>query len=218
MQLHCEHCGRDFDLPQEKLPAGDRFSFTCPACKGRNQVDLTNPGASTKEPLEQQEQLQPGKVEPDLFPPGAWTAFCFVQDSAWREALQDILQTWGYYQSTAQDPEEALQKLRLNSYNLIAIQDQGQTEQLLHEIGTWPGSVRREIHVLLLGQAGSSFDPGLAFSRGVNSYLNLEDKDRARELLDQAREDFRHFIQPWEMARHSQEQSRGGAEDDQVQA
>ncbi|MGM0424307.1 MAG: hypothetical protein ACQEQX_05215 [Thermodesulfobacteriota bacterium] len=217
MQLHCEHCGKDFDLPREKLPSGERFGFTCPVCKGRNQVDLSVSRAGTQEQAEPESEVRTRKVEPDLFPPGAWTAFCFVQDGTWQQALQEVLQQWEYYQSSAQDPGEAVQKLRLNSYDLIAIQDEPQAEPLLQEVGTWPGAVRREINVLLLGPGGPSFDPGLAFSRGVNAYLSLQDKDRARELLQQAREHFRHFILPWEMARDKREQSKDGAEDGQAQ-
>jgi hypothetical protein len=201
MQLHCEHCGQDFNLPQEKLPSGERFGFTCPVCKGRNQVDLRESQAEDREQTGPEPKEQARKVEPDLFPPGAWTAFCFVQDEAWQQALQELLQQWEYYQSSAQDTEEAVQKLRLNSYDLIAIQEEVQTELMLQEIGTWPGSVRREINVLLLGSSGPSFDPGLAFSRGVNVYLSLQDKDRAGALLQQAREHFRNFILPWEMAK-----------------
>lgn len=216
MQLHCEHCGRDFNLSRQKLPPGDRFSFTCPVCKGRNQVDRKVSQPEGQGQAEQEPIVQEKRVEPDLFPPGAWTAFCFVRDEVWQTSLQKLLQEWGYYQSSASDPEQAVQKLRLNSYNLIVIQEEAQAEPLLQEIGTWSGAVRREVNLLLIGPNASSFDPGLAFSRGVNVYLNLQDQGRAQELLQQAREHFEHFLEPWKMARDKSEQRRRGVEDGQA--
>lgn len=203
MQLHCEHCGRDFHLPEHKLPPGERFRFTCPACKGKNQAQL--PRAAQESSLVGQKPvsaLEPGvQIEPDLFPPGSSSAFLFVQDQTWLEAIQDRLNDWGFYQSASQQLEEARQKLRLNPYHMVFIQQGEQSGLLLQEVAAWPGIVRREVNVLLIGEAGSSFDPALAFYHGVNACIALQDRDQAQELLEQARENFSHFLLPWQLAR-----------------
>ncbi len=203
MHLHCEHCGRDFDLPEHKLPPGGRFRFTCPACKGKNQAQ--SPRAAEESSLSGQEPssaLASGvQVEPDLFPPGSSSAFLFVQDQIWLEAIQDRLNGWGFYQSASQQLEEARQKLRLNAYQMVFIQQVEQSGLLLQEVAAWPGIVRREVNVLLIGKADSSFDPALAFYHGVNACLALQERDQAQDLLEQARENFNHFLLPWQLAR-----------------
>lgn len=38
MLIVCEHCQRQLNLPDEKIPS-HRFALTCPGCKGRMEVD-----------------------------------------------------------------------------------------------------------------------------------------------------------------------------------
>ncbi len=140
-------------------------------------------------------------VEPDLFPPGAWSAFLFIQDKGWQEALQNELESQGFYLRISADAKEARQKLRLNAYDLVLIQESSQSASLLQEIGYWPGSVRREVNVILLGESGPSFDPALAFRSGVNTYIALQDREQALNLLQQSQDNFQHFLRPWELAR-----------------
>ncbi len=51
MRVTCEHCGKQLNLPDDKVP--DRpFTMTCPACKGRLHIDPTaaghDPGDETR--------------------------------------------------------------------------------------------------------------------------------------------------------------------------
>jgi hypothetical protein len=44
MKITCEHCQKQLTLPPEKVPAR-AFALTCPNCKGRIEVDPTQPEA-----------------------------------------------------------------------------------------------------------------------------------------------------------------------------
>ena len=72
---------------------------------------------------------------------------------------------------------------------------------MLKEIARWPGQVRREVNVILLGRKGSSFDPKQAFLQGVNVYLDQSDTDNAEQYLDQARSEFEQLKEPWNMVK-----------------
>jgi len=43
MKLECPHCRKKYALPDEKLPMGKKFTFPCPTCKNRIEVDLRQP-------------------------------------------------------------------------------------------------------------------------------------------------------------------------------
>jgi DNA-directed RNA polymerase subunit RPC12/RpoP len=206
VKAQCDGCGKQFALPPEKVPDKPRSRFTCPSCGTKVLVDRSREEASAGD--KQADAAQPEAkgeaydIEPDLFPPGAEVAFVYVQDRSWAEKIEESLQLeGGYLLSRAENGAQALQKLRLNSYQMILLQDGPEAEDLLEEIGSWPGYVRREINCILIGDRAKSFDPGESFIRGVNSYLSIEDRQGIAELLEQAQQSFDQYLEPWRKAK-----------------
>ncbi len=206
VKAQCSGCGKQFALPLEKIPDKPRFRFTCPSCGVKVQVDRSAEGfaagsqeADAPQPEAKGESYD---IEPDLFPPGAEVAFVYVRDRSWAEKIEEVLQLEsGYLLSRAERAAQALQKLRLNSYQMILIQDGPEAEELLQEIGSWPGYLRREINCILIGDRAKSFDPGEAFVRGVNCYLSIQDRESISDLLEQAQQSFDQYLEPWRKAK-----------------
>lgn len=48
MEIFCESCGKQINIPDEKIPAGRSFSLRCPACKQKIQVEAA--GTPEKNP------------------------------------------------------------------------------------------------------------------------------------------------------------------------
>ncbi len=46
MRVNCPKCSKEYNIPDERLPMGQEFSFTCPACKGEIKLDLRSVKAS----------------------------------------------------------------------------------------------------------------------------------------------------------------------------
>jgi len=46
MKVKCPHCNTVYDLPEERLPAGQSITFPCPACKGSIALDLKSKSAA----------------------------------------------------------------------------------------------------------------------------------------------------------------------------
>ncbi len=205
MRLTCEQCGKSFDVPEEKLPGQGRFRFTCPGCKGKNIVQLPQKGdqggAGTDRDAAFSADDMNLAAEPEMFPPGAEVAFVRVHDQDWWERVEGYLLSTGFYLSTAENLNEAMHKLRLNSYQCVILEEGAEHEELLNEIACWPGQIRRDVNVILLGTQASSFDPGKAFVLGVNTYLSLSDLDSAEQYLDQARGEFDQVREPWSAVR-----------------
>lgn len=207
MQLTCEHCSKSFDLPEHKVPGGQKLRFACPACGEKNVVNLKqgsdNSNKDSKE-KKQSPEVDSSKfeitIEPDMYPPGSEVAFIFVYDSVWEERAKQHWEAKGYYVSLAEDKNEAVQKIALNKYSIILIEDVPENKPLLQEIANWPGDKRREINCIIVGGHAESFDPQQAFINGVNSYINIEQRDNIEELLNNCQENFRIFLEPWKLA------------------
>lgn len=43
MKVECSTCKVQFDIPDERLPAGRKIAFPCPRCKGIIELDLSSP-------------------------------------------------------------------------------------------------------------------------------------------------------------------------------
>ena len=58
MKVECENCSKSFELPDDRLPAGKKISFPCPACKSKITLDLR----VQSEPVQEQKPEEPTPV------------------------------------------------------------------------------------------------------------------------------------------------------------
>lgn len=217
MRIQCTSCGQTMQIPDDKLPDAPRFLVRCPQCQqavtvDRNAPDQAQtagsqappaPSAPVQAPAAPGPEVPPG-LEPDVFPPGARTAFVDLRDPSWGQAAQAHLAAQGFFTATASSPGEAVGRLRLNSYELILVQDDGPGRQALAEIAAWNGLKRRESNVVLAGRGAASLDPQAAFLAGVNAWLNLDDAGRVPDLLVQAMDLFELHYRPLNEAKAAQ--------------
>jgi HD-like signal output (HDOD) protein len=50
MRVNCLNCQKIFDIPDVRLPLGQKISFPCPACKGTIELDLRTPSDRNDDP------------------------------------------------------------------------------------------------------------------------------------------------------------------------
>ena len=205
MEILCLSCGKRIAIPDEKIPQASKFTFLCPYCRERVTVDKEALPSLTEDtarrhavPDFRSEEMQ---VELDAFPPGVRTVFMYLHDTRWKNRVEDFFCQKNYYCVLPAVPAEARGKLRLQHHDVVVIEDSVQTASLMEEINRWRGLQRRESNVVLLGSGASSLQPEEAFLRGVNTYLNLEDSERAGELLDACLKGYELSVSPWIKAR-----------------
>lgn len=201
MIVRSPYAGKEFTLPDEKLPAAARFAMKCPFT-GRRMILERRPdggyevsaaegpatGAAPRPPV-------PGgapvpapalpQVEPDNHPPGTPVAFLFL-DGGWLGAAREFFSARGYAVSTASGELEAVARLRLNNYDVVLAGAGADCARLREEIASWPGARRRSVNLVLVGDQGPSNDPRLAFALGANVFLAQADEARAGDLLEGA--------------------------------
>jgi len=66
MKVECHHCGKSFQLPDDRLPTGKKVSFPCPVCKSKITLDLRVPPET--EPT-QSKTARDESIENDENPP-----------------------------------------------------------------------------------------------------------------------------------------------------
>ncbi|MFP4070661.1 MAG: zinc-ribbon domain-containing protein [Desulfovibrionales bacterium] len=205
MFITCPTCSQNFELPDSKVPDAPKFGVKCPSCrerivvKGKNDVPAGPPETVFDGDETEEFVLLGGRttIEPDIFPPGSRVVFSFVQSSAWNKTIESFFSDRGYYLGKAASVGEAVQKLRLNEYQVVIVDDRHSNRPVLKEIGTWPGKKRRWVNVILLGDGGKSMNPNDAFIRGINAYLNINDLDKAEELFDEILKGFEIHNELW---------------------
>ncbi|MCK9239242.1 hypothetical protein [Desulfocurvus sp.] len=200
MIVKSPYAGKEFTLPDEKLPDAARFAMKCPFT-GRRMVLERRPegGYSVSAAPDQGAAPRPPKpggapapvpalpqVEPDNHPPGTPVAFLFPEDSAWLDAAREFFAGRGYGVSTASGELEAVARLRLNRYDVILAGAGQGSARLREEMAAWPGVRRRSVNVVLVGDQGASNDPRLAFLLGANAFFAQGDAPRAGDLLEGA--------------------------------
>lgn len=194
MEIRCSGCEKRFVLPEEKIPQVPEFAVKCPGCGEKIVVEQQMEKDNST-------QVPPGEtIEPDFFPPGSSVAFIFIPEQDIYSRISGILEQKNYYISTARDIREGVLKLRLNEYQVIILRDEEQFFPLLEEVNSWPGRKRRDVNCILIGSSAPSMHQQEAFYRGVNFYLNIDDKDKIDELLEQVLKGFSDYNEPWRMA------------------
>ncbi len=194
MQFTCSNCSSAITIPDAKLPEASRFKVKCPNCKQLVVLDKNAAAGQhkstvspTKATVHSDDTALFNKtMEPEIFPPGAKIYFHMVGNADWRDEAQAFFTQMGFHESTAETPEEARLKIRLNDYHLLFLDDRAECEIVLQEIARWPGNRRRLLNVILLGSRSASLDPIAAFVKGVNTYINTNDFDRSEELFSMA--------------------------------
>jgi DNA-directed RNA polymerase subunit RPC12/RpoP len=201
MQVACPDCRKQFKLREDKLPETGTFRIACPGCSGEIVIERKSPPRESAAKAETNRVA--GAADPEVFPPGVRVAFVFAEQAAVKETLKTVLQNRGYALSSAQSVSEAMAKMRMNRYHLVCIEHGEAGKGVLDIIDSWPGSRRREVNVVLVGDASPSLDPAVSFKLGVNSWLNRRDRDRFGELFDQVEDGYARYRDPWDAATES---------------
>ena len=111
------------------------------------------------------------------------------EDSPERQAvIKAALDQLGFTMYAAKNTEDALERLRRDTFEAVILDEQFQggsalDNDVLNAIVVLPMSVRRYMFVALLGRAYKTFDNMLAFARSVNVVVNLNDLPHLPAIL-----------------------------------
>jgi len=153
MEIFCESCGKQINIPDEKIPAGRPFSLRCPACKQKIQVEAAGepetipdiPTASDQDasgipatradglPDETDEPMHAGKLTEggydasekpfDFLEEEGFTAMVCENDPEAVKKIREVLEIMEYSVTVPASVRDALKKMKYHVYNLILVNE-----------------------------------------------------------------------------------------------
>lgn len=186
MEITCKACNSSFVLPDDRIPEAKKFKLNCPKCREPILVD--------------QDSMDEKIVAPEHFPHDAVVAFVFVKNRDLAARIGEFLKGRGIFVSEARFVHEAVDKVRINYYNILILEEGEEARSILNVVRRWNGLRRREVNIVLVEAKCQSMHPNEAFMRGVNSVIGAGDDERIENFLDLALGEFENHIEPWNEA------------------
>lgn len=187
MEISCSHCKTNFILPDDRIPEAKKFKLNCPKCREPIVVDLSEPVSETMVMIE-------------TFPHDATVAFLFVTNTLLSQRIKNVLKKNGIYVSESFDITEAVEKVRVNYYNILILEDSTASLPVHAIFKKWNGLRRREANIIIVGASCQSMHSHEAFMRGVNSVISKADNDEIEKFIELSLGDYKKYIEPWDLA------------------
>jgi hypothetical protein len=168
MEVTCTYCSKKINVPDEKIPKGQTFSFNCPSCKNRITV---SGGAG-----ESGELSTPAGFSPRTDRPVAMV--CHPKPEKYKHLMEEM----GYEVHTPAHHLEAVNSLRLSDYRLVLVTSEfeaiPQSEgSLLEALQNMNMADRRNMFVIYVAPGLKSFDNMEAFALSVHEQVSSEDME-----------------------------------------
>lgn len=186
MDISCTHCKSSFVLPDDRIPETRKFKLNCPKCREPIVID--------------QDADTDRIVPPEHFPHDATVALLFVRNRALADRIGLFLKSRGIFVSEAGQVHEAVDKVRINYYNIIILEESEHSRAILGVVRKWNGLRRRDVNVILVETDCKSLHSNEAFYRGVNAVIGVKDSERIENILDLALGEFKSYAEPWAVA------------------
>jgi len=168
MDVTCSSCNKKISVPDEKVPKGQTFSFTCPSCK--NKITVSADGGEARE------TAAPVGFSQKTNKPVAM--LCHPKPEKYRQILEEM----GYEPHTPEHHLEAINALRLTDYKLVLItrefEDSPHSEgSVLATLQNMNMAERRNSFVIYVAPGIKSFDNMEAFALSVHLQLSSEEME-----------------------------------------
>jgi hypothetical protein len=186
MDISCTHCKSNFVLPDDRIPETKKFKLNCPKCREPIIIDKENESDKI--------------VAPEHFPHDATVALLFVKNRALADRISVFLKSRGIFVSEAGLIHDALDKVRINYYNIIILEESEHSKSILAVVRKWNGLRRRDVNIILVETDCKSLHSNEAFFRGVNAVVSAKDSERIENILDLALGEFKSYMEPWAVA------------------
>ena len=166
MDVTCSSCSKKINVPDEKIPKGQPFSFNCPSCKSKITV---SGGSSGVQDAQAKASFSPMTDKP-------LAMLCHPKPDQYRQTLESM----GYELHAPEHHLEAINALRQADYSLVFITRE--FEETPHSEGSILATLqnmnmaeRRNSFVIFVAPDVQSFDSMEAFALSVHLLISSEE-------------------------------------------
>jgi zinc ribbon protein len=220
MEIICTSCSTKLAIPDAKVPKNAIFRVTCPKCQTKIRVstmtDQAAPGAggaptspvrtrpappppppqAPEEPVEEFDSSEirdeglASSPEEDEFVEDRKLALVCIDSAPHRATVKTALDGLGYTVHISLKPEDAVQRIRANHYDLVIIHEEyggsAESNLVLQTIQPMTMALRRHMCVGLVGTQFRTFDNMMAFAKSVNFVVAEWELSKIRGIVRQA--------------------------------
>jgi predicted Zn finger-like uncharacterized protein len=200
MEVICKKCNARLNIPDDKIPKGQRASVSCPKCKNKLTLNAHRSHQNNLAPqVEEKTGLELSKADSDFgyedtdssldfFEEGVKLTLVMGIDAQQVEKLGHIVEELGYRYVSAKNTRDAISKMRLHHFDVILLSDRFDEIELAHSpilqhINTLSMSVRRRIFLALIADEFKTMDHMMAFAMSANLVINSNDLERLTAIL-----------------------------------
>ena len=185
LDVNCLECNAKFKIQKDKLPANQKVQIKCPKCKKPITID-THFDNLDKEKTKNGFSVDQSLIE--FLGEGIDLALICAGDSKFRDCMTDVLEGLNYRVRITDSIEEAIGRLRMNRYTLIAVEDDFAGKPFLENpvldfIKPLKMNQRRETIVILITELFRGGDTFMAYTHNVNLIVNPSDIDSLEKII-----------------------------------
>ncbi|SPD73527.1 conserved hypothetical protein [uncultured Desulfobacterium sp.] len=196
MEITCDKCNARLNIPDEKIPSGQRIAITCPKCKEKLTIEAPAALNSPEPPQAPPPAPEPSPME--SYEEGTKLALVAENSTENKEKTGRSLDDIGYKCIMAESTSQAISKMRFNKLDLVLLSDhfdgieldQNPVRQYINHISM---SVRRQMFVVLVADHFTTMDQMMAFAMSANLVINRRDMDKLGGILKNAISDNENF-------------------------
>jgi len=193
MEVTCENCKTKLNIPDEKIPRGQRATVTCPKCS--NRITIEGPPAESENGFSLQEETftesaDYGQEDPilDTFEEGVPLALVMVGDASRAESIKKSVEELGYRFVPAEGTHEATGKMRFHGFDLVILEDGFDgaaldNSPIMNYLNHQPMSLRRGMFVVLMSPGLKTRDQMKAFALSADLVVNPRDLNQLTAVL-----------------------------------
>ncbi|HID31570.1 MAG TPA: response regulator [Desulfobacterales bacterium] len=194
MEILCKNCNAKFRIADDKLPTGRTVSLKCPKCASKIEVGTPAPTPETTVGESTSDIDDASRRSLDFLGEGVETALICEQDTGVREKIRSALERMDYHVIEAESARDAMRQIRLRVFDLVVLDESfeggnRESNHVLQYLAHLPMNPRRNIFVVLLGNALNTSDNMMALSNSVNLVVNPKDADELDKVLKRSQKE-----------------------------
>ncbi len=202
MEILCQNCSAKLNIPEDKIPKGQKVRVNCPRCHEKVIFDTTPSAPETailmEDSREEQEVLSNPDYEDhdedvilDSSREGKKLALVMSNSEYETNVLKSSIEELGYRFVHAETPRKAINLMRFNTFDLVIMPHTFndiplESNPVLEFLNHLPMSVRRHLIFALYGKSLKSNDRMMGFTMSANIVVNSRDLDKMADFLMRA--------------------------------
>jgi len=220
MDIICTFCSTKLAIQDGKVPKNADFRVTCPRCQTKFRVSTKTdqarargasgvlrswfapPSAAPPPPPEPEEPMEEfdssaikdeglaSSPEEDEFVEDRKLGLVCIDSAPQRATVKAALDELGYTVHIALTPEDAIQRIRANRYEVLIIHEEyggsAERNRVLLTVQPMTMPLRRHMCVGLIGREYRTFDNMLAFLKSVNFVVAERELPKIKGIARQA--------------------------------